>query len=84
VTEMSANSGLLSFICGIALCGATLAGADDEEGESEDMTFLEYLGFWEESDEEWQLFDDNVVAEYEEQSDPVPKGEDSAEIEDES
>jgi hypothetical protein len=81
---MSANGGLLSFICGIALCGTTLAGADDEEGESEDMAFLEYLGFWEVSDEEWQLFDDDVLAENEEQSDRVPKGEESAEIEDES
>jgi len=35
------------------------------------MEFLEYLGLWEETDEDWQL-------------DPVPEGEESTETEDES
>ena len=47
------------------------------------MEFLEYLGMWEESDEDWQLFDEGQVAENETRSDPVPEGEESTENEDE-
>ncbi len=68
---------------------AALAGAVAAEEEQEpDMAFLEYLGMWEETDEEWQLFDESMdeeaVAENEERSDPVPKGKESQESEDES
>ena len=61
-------------------CGLLLA----EELEQPDTEFLEYLGLWEESDEDWLIFDETVVAEIDERSDPVPKGEESAETEDES
>lgn len=47
------------------------------------MDFLEYLGMWEESDEDWQLLDEDTVAENDERSDPVPEGEASTEKEDE-
>ncbi len=43
----------------IAVCAPALAN-DDEEAVT-DMEFLEYLGSWEESDEEWQLLDETVT-----------------------
>jgi len=61
-------------------CSLVLA-ADDEVPDAE---FLEYLGFWEESDEEWLIFNEPVTADAEERSDPVPKGEESTEKTDES
>lgn len=68
-----------------AMVGSAAAA---EEQPEPDMAFLEYLGMWEETDEEWQLFDeesdDEKVAENEERSDPVPQGEESQESEDES
>ena len=48
------------------------------------MEFLEYLGLWEETDEDWQLLDGDAVAENDERSDPVLEGEESTETEDES
>ena len=61
-------------------CGAVLA-ADDEVPDAE---FLEYLGLWEESDEDWLIFDEPVKAETEERSDPAPEGKESTEKTDES
>ncbi len=49
-----------------------------------DMEFLEYLGLWEESDEDWLIFDIPMSAETDERSDPVPEGEESAEKDNES
>lgn len=82
-TAMSANRIVLT---GALLLGCGLVLADDEEEEAPDMEFLEYLGFWEESDEEWLIFDElgPVTAELEERNDPAPKGEASTEAEDES
>lgn len=48
------------------------------------MDFLEYLGMWDESDEEWQLLDADTIADNEERDDPLPQGEESTENEDES
>jgi hypothetical protein len=49
-----------------------------------DPDFLEYLGAWEASDEDWLLFDESVTAELEERTDPVPQeGEESTEKTDE-
>lgn len=70
-----------TLLCGIALCSSTATFAAEEE--VPDMDFLEYLGMWEESDEDWQLFDEGQVAENETRSDPVPEGEASTENEDE-
>jgi len=61
-------------------CSLVLA-ADDEVPDTE---FLEYLGLWEESDEDWLIFDVPVTADAEERSDPVPQGEESTESNDES
>jgi len=73
-----------------ALVGAFLLGcgvvfAADEE--VPDPEFLEYLGLWEESDEDWLIFDEPVTAETDEadeRSDPAPEGEESPEKTDES
>jgi len=54
------------------------------EEEAPEMDFLEYLGMWDESDEDWQLLDPDTIAENEERTDPVPQGEESTENEDES
>ena len=61
-------------------CGLVLA-ADEE---LPDLEFLEYLGSWDGTDEDWLLFEEPVTAEVEERSDPVPEGEESTEKTDES
>lgn len=61
-------------------CGLVLA-ADEE---LPDLEFLEYLGSWDGTDEDWLLFDEPVTAEVEERNDPAPKGEESTEKTDES
>lgn len=70
--------GLLLGICGVVLA------ADNELPDGE---FLEYLGSWEESDEEWLIFDqvgERLAADSGEKVDPAPQGEGSAEKDDES
>ena len=70
-------------IIGCLLFGASLALAADEE--MPDPEFLEYLGTWAESDEDWQIFAEPVSADAEqERSEPVPEGEESTEKTDES
>lgn len=77
--DRHARNGLLAAIV-VMLPAAALA--DDEE--IPDMEFLEYLGMWEESDDEWLLLEQDAVAENTERSEPVPEGEESTEKEDES
>jgi len=69
-----------AMVCGLLLCGAAAAAEDTEP----DIEFLEYLGMWEESDEDWLLLDGAIEAETEERSDPAPQGEESTEKDDES
>ncbi len=66
--------------CLLTVCSLVLA-ADDEVPDEE---FLEYLGYWEESDEDWLIVSEPATAEVEERSDPVPRGEESMETNDES
>ena len=61
-------------------CSPVLA-ADDEIPDAE---FLEYLGLWEESDEDWLIFNEPITADIEKRSDPVPEGKESTEKTDES
>ena len=68
---------LLWMMCGVA---STVLAADADEP---DMEFLEYLGLWEESDEEWLIIDRQISLESDERSDPAPKGEESTEKDDE-
>lgn len=82
---MSGSYKLATLLPGILLatCGGAFA-ADDEVPELE---FLEYLGMWEESDEEWLVFDEDVeqtAVETDERIDPVPDGKESMEKDDES
>jgi hypothetical protein len=79
---MSADTITRALLCGLALCGAGVALASDDK--APDADFLEYLGLWEESDEDWVIIDDVTMAENEDRSDPVPEGEESSETDDES
>ena len=81
--ETLANNGMQALLLGIALFASTDAIAEAENDEIPDMEFLEYLGLWEETDEDWLLLDDEEVADNDERSDSVPEGEESTEIEDE-
>ncbi len=53
------------------------------EGEEPEMEFLEYLGQWEVSDEEWVMIDRQISLETDERNDPAPQGEESTEKDDE-
>jgi hypothetical protein len=68
---------LFWLMCGVA---STVLAADAEEP---DMEFLEYLGLWEESDEEWVMIDRQLSLETDERIDPAPQGEESTENDDE-
>ena len=67
----------------IGVTGIVLA----DEAEAPDLEFLEYLGSWEESDEDWvALVADAAVAkesEEQEEADTAPNGEKLAELENE-
>lgn len=65
------------------LLASTVALAADSE--LPEMEFLEYLGMWEESDDEWLVFaeGDAVKADSDERNDPAPQGEESTEQDDE-
>lgn len=76
---MSVNRTLL---LGSVLLSCNLALAADDE--IPDVEFLEYLGLWEASDEDWLIFNEPVTADAEERSDPVPEGKESTETTDES
>ena len=67
---------------GALLLACSIVLAADEE--IPDPEFLEYLGSWAESDEDWMIFDEPVTADAEKRSDPEPKGEESTEKTDES
>lgn len=41
------------------VCGLLAGTASADEPEVPDMAFLEYLGSWQESDEDWMLFADD-------------------------
>lgn len=69
-----------AMVCGLLLCGGAYAAEEDVP----DIEFLEYLGMWDESDEDWLLLEGTVVADTEERSDPAPQGEESMEKDDES
>ncbi len=70
---------LATFCCGVLLTAAALA--DDE---LPDMEFLEYLGMWEETDEDWQVLEAEAIAKNEERNDPASDDEESVEKSDES
>jgi hypothetical protein len=68
------------LVLALGAAGAAFA-AETEEPELE---FVEYLGLWEESDEEWLMVEYQMNLEPRERIDPVPEGEESREEDDES
>jgi hypothetical protein len=78
---MSVERQVAMLVCG--LCLGTVAIADEQPERTPEVEFLEYLGMWEQTDEEWLLHDVEETAVLEERSEPVPEGEVSTEIEDE-
>jgi hypothetical protein len=54
-----------------------------EDAEEPEMEFLDYLGQWEVSDEEWVMIDRHISLETDERDDPAPKDEESTEKDDE-
>ena len=79
---MSARSTCRNALLFLAVGAAGTVLAADAEGP--DMEFVEYLGLWEESDEEWLMVEHQMDAESEERIDPVPEGEESTEDDHES
>lgn len=78
---MSADLGTALLVCGLWI--GTAAASENQPEPAPDVEFLEYLGMWEQTDEEWLLHDDQDAAIVEERSEPAPEGEVSTEIEDE-
>lgn len=78
---MSAERGAQKLVACVLLGAGGLVFAADA-GEP-DLEFLEYLGLWEETDEEWVMIDNRIAAESDERTDPAPQGEESAETDDE-
>lgn len=74
----------MAVIAGLFACDTVLA---EEAEEMPDVEFLEYLGSWTESDEDWLILDtaDKLRAEVEKEDrgDPGPEGEQSTESDDE-
>jgi len=81
---MSADTTIALLACGLCLGAAAIAA----EEQAPDADFLEYLGMWQESDEDWLLLEDMQASENttddDERSDPVPEGKESTETNDES
>ena len=86
VATLADRSAALQIVVAFGLCTyGGVAAADDEE--MPEIDFLEYLGSWEESDEDWLILRDVEAIRgevtFEERNDPVPPGEESAENDDE-
>jgi hypothetical protein len=74
--------GLLVF--GLCAGAAALAAEEPIEQQDPDAEFLEYLGMWEGTDEEWLLHDGLLAVEDEERSESPREGDDTPETDDES
>ena len=73
---MSAERAIALVVAGCASAPPHCA----EEEPAPDADFLEYLGMWQESDEDWLLLEEIQMTDLDERSDPVPEGEESTEI----
>ena len=62
-----------------AMCGLVLA----EDIEEPDMELLEYLGYWEESDEDWVMIEDRLEIVTDERAGPASQDEAPVENDDE-
>jgi hypothetical protein len=85
---MSADKPDYKLVVTILLSLVGYSGLGLADTEQPDMEFLEYLGSWEETDEDWLLFaaleNEAVAADEKKRSDPAPDGEESTESDDES
>lgn len=74
----------IAVIWGLIGCSDVVAAGDEQP----DLEFLEYLGSWEESDEDWLLFDgpesEPVATDGKKRIDAAPEGEVSTESDGES
>lgn len=64
------------LVCGLCLGTAWAAEEAPDQEAMRDAEFIEYLGLWEESDEEWLMHDD--VQDSEELPDTEPEMEDES------
>ena len=74
----------VAIFCGLFACDTALTADEDA---MPDMEFLEYLGSWAESDEDWVLLAAEAVEQVAAESkgtDPASKEEESVETDDES
>ena len=69
-------------LCAWLLVAMAFPALAQEEAPPED-DFIEYLGMWDETDEEWLLYEDLVAEDQDERNDPAPQGEVSTENSDE-
>ena len=81
---MSAKRQVAVLVCGLWLAAAAAAGTEERTENDLEVEFLEYLGMWEQTDEDWLLYDDEETVVMEERSEPASESEVSTEIEDES
>jgi len=75
----------LAVLCGLLTCAGSVMAQDTE---APDLAFLEYLGSWEESDEDWVLFSDEDAQDSKSddngnETDPAPQEQNVAELDDE-
>jgi hypothetical protein len=77
---MSGDRRIVALALGLAMCSGPLIAADEEEPDTE---FLEYLGMWEDSDEDWLILEKTTKTAKEKGDDPEPPGEKSMEKDDE-
>jgi hypothetical protein len=86
----SADTKPTDYALGVAILWVLFgcSGIAEADDELPDVEFLEYLGSWDESDEDWLLFDrsesEAMAADRKERSDPAPTGKESTESDDES
>ena len=87
VSNRQAETALrMALVCGLlGIGGAAVA----DEAEVPDLAFLEYLGSWDESDEDWILFSDKEAEAAPsdnkgDETDPAPREEKVAEVDDEN
>lgn len=90
---MSADRKQGRVVLGLSICWGLLGGGGltmAQEAEQPELEFLEYLGSWDASDEDWIILTETDVEESAKEStkegdnDPSPDGEKLAELDDES
>ena len=81
---MSVEVALRGSVCLLMLGTFALHCSGEDTGTDPDLAFIEFLGMWEESDEDWQMMDGRVAENLEEEDDASLPDEDPVEYEDES